>query len=305
MTIGSQGYGGIGMRRFLIVGFTMFLVVGTAQVSQARAPAYEYTSIDYPGALATQVKGVNNSGALVGSYSESVDVGDPDSRLHGFIFSKGEFRNIDQSDTVGTHPQAITESGTVAGFIGNYDQRCCASTHITGYVTEHEETTFLEHKGLNMFVTDGNDRGDVVGFSHNGSGQGPGFIWNNGEITEVDAQPGGSTYLLATSEPPVVIGGQGGGGHFSYRRGEIESLTFPESMSNVAVRGMNNRGDLVGAYTKANGAFSGFLLRQGVVTDINVPGMDGTVPYEISDNGLIAGEYYEDGVTHGFIATPH
>jgi uncharacterized membrane protein len=294
------------VRRVVILCLSVLALLTSAQPIRAGALSYSFTSIDYPGALGTQVKGINNAGSLVGSYSETVDVGDANTRLHAFLLDKDGFHTIDQSDTVDTHVQAITESGTIAGFIGDYDQRCCASTHITGYVTKHGETTFLENKGLNMFVQDANDRGDVIGFSHGGNGTGPGFIWNSGELTEVDAQPGGSTYLVATSEPPVIIGGAGGNPMpFTYRQGEFEDLILPSSMHDVGIRGTNNRGDLVGAYTNDNGQRLGYLLRQGEITEITFPGADGTVPYEVTDNGIIAGEYYKNGVTHGFVATPH
>jgi hypothetical protein len=295
------------VRKFVIVAVAAMVAMGLAPVTRALPSVYAYASIDYPGAGVTQARGVNNQGQVVGSYgdSQAAIYAEPGTRLHGFLLDRGTFENIDVSDTVGTHPQAISESGSVAGFTGDYDQRCCAHTHIAGYLQHSAGTvTSIENKGLNMFVQDTNDRGDVVGFSHGGGGTGPGFVWSDGVITEV-VRPGAvSTYLSATDEPQTVIGY--GNGWFTYRNGTIAALSFPASMHNPSVTGINNQGDMVGVYTDNAGQLGGYLLlRSGQLTKINFPGKDGTVPLDVSDSRLIVGEYYKDGVTHGFIATPH
>jgi hypothetical protein len=299
------------VRKFVIVAVAALVAMGLAPVTRALPSIYTYASIDYPGAGVTQAWGVNNQGQVVGDYGDSqaaiYDEPPGEHRLHGFLLDRGTFSNIDVSDTVGTHPQAISESGSVAGFTGDYDQRCCAHTHIGGYLQHRDGTVeSIENKGLNMFVQDTNDRGDVVGFSHGGNGTGPGFIWNDGVITEVAPAGAVSTYLAATDEPQIVIGGASPGGAFRYRNGTFSPLVFPSSMHNVSVSGTNNQGDFVGAYTDDLGQRGGYLLlANGQLTKINVPGKDGTVPMDVSDNRQIVGEYYKAGVTHGFIATPH
>jgi hypothetical protein len=295
------------MRRNVIVGVAVVFIVSLAPVSGASPTTYSYETIDYPGAGVTQARGVNNQGQIVGSYGSGQEAihADPGAeRLHGFFLDRNGFHNVDVSDTVGTHPEAITESGEIAGFIGDYDQRCCAHTHISGYLQDGDDVELIEIRGLNVFVQDVNDRGHVIGFSHDSAGRGPGFIWDAGEITEVAPDGAISTYLVATGEPEVVVGGSSPGGGFTYRRGTFTPLTFPSGMHDVGVRGTNNQGDMVGAYTDDSGRRSGFLLRGGQVIDINVPGADGTLPFDVSDNRKIVGEYYLDGVTHAFVATP-
>ena len=53
-------------------------------------------------------------------------------------------------------------------------------------------------------------------------------------------------------------------------------------------RGINPEGDIVGFYG-VGAAFRGFLLHQGIVTDIEVPGASATRPRSINPQGDIVG----------------
>ena len=63
-------------------------------------------------------------------------------------------------------------------------------------------------------------------------------------------------------------------------------------------RGINPEGDVVGFYGVGS-VFRGFLLHQGLVTDIEVPGASATRPRSINPQGDIVGFYVAGGVTHG------
>jgi hypothetical protein len=67
--------------------------------------------------------------------------------------------------------------------------------------------------------------------------------------------------------------------------------------------GINARGDIIGSYTSGPDCFGlGFLLRDGIYTNVDVPGAIGTSPSSINQKGDILGEYYEsDGSQHGFL----
>ena len=52
---------------------------------------------------------------------------------------------------------------------------------------------------------------------------------------------------------------------------------------------INDRGDVTGQWADANGFFHGFLLRDGVLTILDVPGATDTFALGVNDSGLVAG----------------
>ena len=64
-------------------------------------------------------------------------------------------------------------------------------------------------------------------------------------------------------------------------------------------RGVNARGDIVGVYSDANGVGHGFLLRDGVYSDVVTPGGLGLAPRMINAAGDIVGTFGD----HGFLLT--
>ena len=88
-------------------------------------------------------------------------------------------------------------------------------------------------------------------------------------------------------------------------------LNYPGATSTQA-RGINNPGEIVGTFVCAaactnplTGQVStagthGFLLQNGVYTQLDVPGASGTTPRGISSNGTVVGQYSVAGVTHAF-----
>jgi probable HAF family extracellular repeat protein len=59
---------------------------------------------------------------------------------------------------------------------------------------------------------------------------------------------------------------------------------------------------MVGVYRDAGGAFHGFLLDNGVVTEIAFPNVSAeTRPTDINNRGQIVGGYYEDVWRHAFL----
>jgi hypothetical protein len=93
--------------------------------------------------------------------------------------------------------------------------------------------------------------------------------------------------------------------------GKITFYTLPSNYSpagpfNATATGMDNAGDVVGAYTGANGGLHGFLRKaSGALTQINDPqaAAGGTVADGISPDGSVITGFYADkaGVPHGFL----
>jgi len=70
--------------------------------------------------------------------------------------------------------------------------------------------------------------------------------------------------------------------------------------SSTLPRDINPEGDIIGFYGVGT-VFRGFLLHQGIVTDIVGPGGASTRPRSINPQGDIVGFYTSGGVTHGFL----
>ena len=85
--------------------------------------------------------------------------------------------------------------------------------------------------------------------------------------------------------------------HYAYT-----PINYPGATGTYAY-GINNSGQIVGAYSDASGNAHGFLKVGTAYTPIDYPRAFSKFPYGINDSGQIVGTYYGGG-GHGFIATP-
>src|SRR5262245_15804412 len=91
---------------------TLLLVMCMA--TSAFAADYTFVSFDVPGASATAAEDINDSGTIVGVYSES---GNFASGCHGFIRSAtGVFTTVDYPGAAGTFLVGINNAGDTVGF---------------------------------------------------------------------------------------------------------------------------------------------------------------------------------------------
>jgi probable HAF family extracellular repeat protein len=73
-------------------------------------------------------------------------------------------------------------------------------------------------------------------------------------------------------------------------RGKVTRIDVPEARLTVP-HGINDRGQVVGEYTDANGMDRGFLWTRGRVTTFAVADATFTKPNAINDRGRIVGVY--------------
>ncbi len=139
-----------------------------------------------------------------------------------------------------------------------------------GSVRATREFTFtpIDVPGSSQTVPYGIDnRGEVMGIYRVASIQAPGmFKWDNGIVTNLVLPP-----------PPPKL--------------------YP------SVSDGNNAGEVVGAYTDGAGQSHGFVLANGSLTPIDVPGSLMTLSaFGINDRGQIVGAYSDAvGILHGYI----
>lgn len=89
-------------------------------------------------------------------------------------------------------------------------------------------------------------------------------------------------------------------GYYGKRNRFKASLTLPFTTSWTAPRGISRLGAVVGGYLTAAGAFSGFLLNNGVASTVNYPDPSaaGTFLEGINDKGLVSGTWQDTNGTY-------
>src|SRR5215472_15421043 len=97
------------MQRHLAVCLlTLGAVAFLATVSGA-GPAFQFTSIDFPGAVLTNAQGINPGGEIVGIYRDTAG------KQHGFLLSGGNFSSIDYPGAIATDARGISPGGDIVG----------------------------------------------------------------------------------------------------------------------------------------------------------------------------------------------
>src|SRR5689334_12774607 len=89
----------------------LLLIAGATFASAARPP--EFTLIDFPGAVLTNVQGINPGGEMVGIYRDTAG------KQHGFLLSGSNFTSIDYPGAISTAARGINPGGDIVGSFTN------------------------------------------------------------------------------------------------------------------------------------------------------------------------------------------
>jgi uncharacterized membrane protein len=160
----------------------------------------------------------------------------------------------------------LTSGGTTHGFVRTAaDEVCTVDYPGTSFtIAGVTNVCTLDFPGANFTAASGiNDQGDITGwYTLPGSGVRHGFLLKAGEAEATSFDPPGSVFTNAV--------------------------------------GLNDRGDIVGRYCalapcavlgSGHGSFRGFLLHDGVFTDIEVPGAIETTAFKSNARGQIVGGF--------------
>jgi hypothetical protein len=155
-----------------------------------------------------------------------------------------------------------------------------------------------------------NERGDVVGEFIDSAGVVRGFVrFSDGSFSDPIVDPNdtvGFTEGRGINNSRTVVG------DYAATDGTIHSFllsgsTFSEYDVPGALQtnllGINDPGDLTGAFDDGSGVFQGFIDRGGTITSFSVPdGAGGTFAYEINNSKKLLVGYYIDasGILHGY-----
>jgi len=178
------------------------------------------------------------------------------------------------------------------------------------YGAEYEFTQFDIEGAYSTGISRINNQGHLSGgfFVQGQPGIGEGFLLVGGKLT-VLRYPKFSTDTGAVglSSNDVVVGNfwdravTGKKGSFLYKKGKFSEIILPIPVaedSELLVFDINTRGWIVGVTPDQRS----FVLVDGELHFVEIPGAIGTQARAINDKGQVAGLYWgDDNVTHGFI----
>jgi uncharacterized membrane protein len=296
-TVSRAGWGQVCLRNIALAGLGCLLVG-----AQLPAADYTYVRLNVPGSDETWATGINARGDIVGLYF-TVET------RQGYVLRKGVYTTLPLPDgAVGLGARAINARGDIAGAFDGAD----GALH--GFLLSDGQYTAFDHAGSSATSGFGlNNAGEIAVVADDGS-----FLFRNGKFRPVpagavrgvqynvfDVQDNGRV-LVGTAIGPSTITG-----FISRRHGEIELIAHPDaSLGCTAVRGTNERGDVVGVFDADGcdvpfGNSHGFVLRDGEFTVIDFPGGRSTDAFGINDDGVIVGRYVDrGGAIRGFKAKP-
>jgi parallel beta-helix repeat protein/probable HAF family extracellular repeat protein len=281
------------MNRFLI-SFAVALALGLAPA----AAADNFTTIDYPDAISTGARAINDAGAIVGNYTAVGGVS------HGYLLSGGKYTSIDFPEAKSSSVQAINSSGDVAGNYVDSGNK----TH-SFLLSQGKFTAVVDYPGADLTgVNAMNAAGVMTGHIQMPGKPMQGFILRGGAWTVVDYRPDAPSNTMncyfGISDAGALAGHWGTRGTTHgvvYKDGKFTQLDYGGG-GNLNAYGINSAGDVVGYFRDGAQAMHGFLLRNGRYTPIDVPGARQTWAYAINNAGDVVGGYTDaTGKNRGFV----
>ena len=282
------------------VAFTL-LTLGFFGCSQIiDGAAYNFTTIDVPGALATDASGINNSGEIVGSFE------DHPAGSMGFLYTNGVITTINVPGAVGTSASAISNSGIIAG---SFTDVGAPTIQPLLFVDTNGVFSQIAYPGATTIGANGiNNSGEIVGRVGTISNGTFGIVYMNGVFSTfhfpgMQDQSVGDT---GVNDSGVIVGGSFSGA-FIDNNGVF--ITFnPPGNSLADAFAISDSGLIVGDYVDGiTSQTHGFLYENGVFVNIDYPNaLPGTTELRgVNDAGQIVGFYTDSGgKEHGFLATP-
>ena len=260
--------------------------------------AFDFTTIDVPGAVVTSASGINARGDIVGNFTDATGT-------HGFLLRDGEFTTIDFPASVASDARGISPDGDI---VGTY--RLAGQTgQIHGYVrTKDGAFVAVNSAGhINTIAQRILADGTILGCRHdNTMGSMNGIMVSREGYSETEAFA--SMHNGATPDRRHIVGlytnmvaGNRGEG-YRIDDGVFTALLVPNSTF-TAAWDINPAGQIVGVYRNATGPH-GFVLTDEGYVPIDFPGATVTRAFGINARGDVVGNYIAAGKTHGYLARP-
>ncbi len=283
------------------------------------ASGQTYTTIDFPGSVATLAVDINNLGQIVGRYIDSGGVN------HGYLLNNGAFSSITFPGAAFTRAIGINLNGDIVG--SYYTPNELKSVFEHGFLLRGGVFTAINFPNAVVTVAIGiNASGDIAGYYvDNTTDTRHGFMLHAGVFSSIDYPGTSYTEAWKINDSGQIAGryvGADGNYHvYLLSNGTFTSFDYPGALQTALqgyshAGGLNNLGDLTTDYAsgapfkdllspKDAGNVHGFILSGGVFTSFDFPSANTTLPFGINDNRQVVGVYADvNEVAHGFLRTP-
>jgi uncharacterized membrane protein len=281
------------MKRLLCGLMALGVLVGGAERANAQ-PNCAYTLLDVPGSFDTEAFGINNAGQIVGQYGN----------VHGFVLSGSAYSTVNHPGplgyTIGTVLRSINDSGQIVGwdfinqpaFIRSADDAFLLSNGRYSPIRPDQVGQSVYY----VYPYGVNNAGVIVGHYTYGDHpvSGLAFFGSGGNYSALDV-PGsvrGSTGAFAINNAgQILVSSSLGYGLYQPLGGTYTTLKGLAPGLFYSLNGLNDADQVVGEYSDAANTYHGFVLSDGVLTNLDVPGAKNIAAFGINDAGEIVGTY--------------
>jgi probable HAF family extracellular repeat protein len=255
------------------------------------------TILDVPGVSWTQAYGINDSGHIVGLYS------DVDGNDHGFLLSGGVYTTLDVPAASFTQAEGVNTTDQIVGWYWD-----AAGQH--GFLLSGGRYTTIDVPGATVTNAEGiNASGQIVGYYDDAGGNTHGFMLSGGVYATLDTPGATSTEANGINDLGQIVGSYqdaSGDSHgFLLSAGSYSTFDVPGPYWTY-LEGINATGQIVGYYTDPHSHdVHNFLLSGGSYTAFGVPNAVLTVAQGINASGQLIGWYIDGNENaHGFLSGP-
>jgi hypothetical protein len=277
-------------------------LIALGLTAEADEPSLRFTTIDFPGSVATTAFGINERGEVVGSYTDSSN------KTHGFVRIGELFRSVDFPGAVLTQARGISPAGEI---VGSYRLPGEPSVNFHGYLLtrggEFRRVDFPGH--INTIAQRIGPDGIILGCYHDTDMMGTmhGIVIQGTEFTEFDMPT--SMHNGATPSGKTIVGlytdmSTGRGRAYLINDGDFVPFDAPGSTF-TAAWDINPARRAVGVYQDTAGRFHGFVVhRHWNFETIDYPGATATRLFGINPHGDVVGNYVDAAkLTHGLLVS--
>ena len=275
------------------------LVLATSDVA-AQGRALTFMTVDFPGAVLTNVQGINDSGDIVGFYNDAAG------RTHGFVRAGGHFQSIDFPGARLTQARGIAPNGDIVGTYQLPNESGPVPVH--GFLLRASGTWHnVDYPGhLNTIAQRILADGTILGCYHDEDTMGTmhGMFRTRRGYDAIEESM--SMHNGATPDNRFIVGlftdRENRGKGYTFEAGRFVPFEVPGAMS-TAAWDVNPLRIIVGVFQDAAAVVHGFMYDGVTFGRIDVPNARATRVFGINTASDIAGTYVDDtGRTRGFVA---
>jgi probable HAF family extracellular repeat protein len=289
-------------RRWLL-GVPAAVVVIMSSGRAEAAPLYSVQTIDVPGAVRTEARGINNHGHVVGSFEAA------DGTVHGFLYDGATYHTLSYPGAIQTDANGINDAGQI---VGSYFNGIEATPTGGGFLFESGAYSPVAGPGgAAAGLFDINNQGAILGASGPQYGS-SGFVLRNGAYRPVAAPGARETRVTGINDAGRVVG------YGYYSPIPSPDDPFPSPGANIRAFVFDDTGfsfppfgapqgyaEAINGLNEVLGAGSGngrFL--ESLDTSLRINLNELSVLEDLNDRGQIVGSYGDGKTMHGYIATP-